>query len=910
MDAIFSTRWTWRVPARAAGRRRSRLLATERLESRQLMAADVSPALAVNRFAWNGETVTARADAWIVRTDAAAGAMGVRTGWQASSLGEGLFSLMAPGASATDILGWSRTTAGVRYVEPDRVVTATAIPNDPSFNRLWGLNNTAQTGGLSNADIDAPAAWDVTTGSRSVVVAVVDTGIDYNHPDLAANVWRNPRETAGDGIDNDANGFVDDVYGWNFASNTANVFDDNSHGTHVAGTIGAVGNNGSGITGVNWQVSIMGLKFLDASGSGTTSAAIAALNYATMMRRTHGVNIVATNNSWGGGGGSTALRDAITAGGNAGILCIAAAGNESSNNDSVGSFPANSVGTSGISVAATDSSNRLASFSNYGATSVQVAAPGVGIYSTTPNNSYASYSGTSMATPHVAGLVALMAAANPQATAAQIRSTIISTVTAVPGLAGKCSTGGVINAAAAVQAIRGTTPPPTPPAPLEPNDSLATATAIALSGGAAALSGVVGDGTYGNADVDLFSIQLAAGAALTARIDAAGLATPSMLDAYLRVFNASGTQLVFNDDANGTTDSVVSYTAPVSGIYYVGVSSYGNMSYSAVTAGSGLAGQTTGAYTLNLSVAAPPPVADIVDVTPDPRTTSVGAVLVRFDRAVTGFDVTDLSLVRNGTAVPLAGATVTTADNVTWTVGGLDPLTATAGAYSLTLNAAGSGIVSMAGGVAIVASSSDSWSVQTAGLVDAGDTIATAAPVGITSGALRLSGQIGDGSYGSRDVDLYRVTLAVGQTLVIDIDAQSLAGSSTLDSYLRIFNAAGRQLASNDDAAGSLDSYLSVQATVAGTYYVGVSGYGNSSYNASRAASGNRGSVGSYQVNFAFSSLASAAGVARVAGFRDTRPSTSLTQANASAFAMYGANWNAALPAAPAGQRQLRRPPL
>jgi len=253
-------------------------------------------------------------------------------------------------------------------------------------------------------------------------------------------------------------------------------------------------------------------------------------------------------------------------------------------------------------------------------------------------------------------------------------------------------------------------------------------------------------------------------------------------------------------------------------------------------------------------------------------------------------------------------ATVTTADNVTWTVGGLDPLTATAGAYSLTLNAAGSGIVSMAGGVAIAASSSDSWSVQAAGLVDAGDTIATAAPVEITSGALRLSGRIGDGSYGSRDVDLYRVTLAVGQTLVIDIDAQSLAGSSTLDSYLRIFNAAGRQLASNDDAAGSLDSYLSVRATVAGTYYVGVSGYGNSSYNASRAASGNRGSVGSYQVNFAFSSLASAAGVARVAGFRDTRPSTSLTQANASAFAMYGANWTAALPAAPAGQRQLRRP--
>jgi hypothetical protein len=558
-------------------------------------------------------------------------------------------------------------------------------------------------------------------------------------------------------------------------------------------------------------------------------------------------------------------------------------------------------------VAATDSSNRLASFSNYGATTVQVAAPGVGIYSTTPNNSYASYSGTSMATPHVAGLVALMAAANPQATAAQIRSTIISTVTPVSGLAGKCSTGGVINAAAAVQAIRGTTPPPPPSAPLEPNDSLATATAITLSSGTAAQSGAVGDGTYGAADVDLFAIRLEAGAALTARIDAASLATPSTLDAYLRVFNASGTQVAFNDDTNDSTDSLVSYTAPVSGIYYVGVSSYGNSSYSAATAGSGLAGQTAGAYTLNLAVAASPPVADIIDVTPDPRTTSVSGVLVRFDRAVTGFDVSDLSLVRSGTAVPLSGATVTTADNVTWTVGGLDPLTATAGTYSLTLNAAGSGIVSMAGGEALAASASDSWSVQAAGLVDAGDTIATAAVVGITSGALRLSGQVGDGLYGSRDVDLYRVTLAAGQTLVIDIDAQSLSGSSTLDSYLRVFNAAGRQLASNDDAAGSLDSYLSVRATIAGTYYVGVSGYGNSSYNASRAASGNRGSTGSYQVNFAFSSLAGAAGVARVAGFRDARPSMTLPQANAAAFAMYGVNWNAALPVAPAGQRPFRR---
>ncbi|MFM8633790.1 MAG: S8 family serine peptidase [Planctomycetia bacterium] len=762
VDTRFFGRSTVRTKARDA--RRARPLAEERLEPRMLMAVDTTSSFAVNRIVWNGDVVNARADAWIVRSEAQPAAIGVRSGWQTASLGDGFLSLVAPGASANDVLGWARSTAGVRSVEPDRVVTASAtLPNDPSFNRLWGLQNAGQTGGLADADIDAPEAWDVTTGSRSVVVAVVDTGVDYNHSDLAANMWRNPGETAGDGIDNDGNGFVDDVFGWNFVTNTANVFDDNSHGTHVAGTIGAVGSNGAGVVGVNWQVSIMALKFLDASGSGTTSAAIAALNYATMMRRTYGVNIVATNNSWGGGGASTALRDAITAGGNAGILCIAAAGNDSTNNDSVGHYPSNSVGTWGISVAATDSSNRLASFSNYGATTVHVAAPGVGIYSTTPNNTYASYSGTSMATPHVTGLVALMAAANPQATAAQIRSTILSTVTAVSGLAGTCSSGGIINAAAAVQAMRGTTP------------------------------------------------------------------------------------------------------------------------------------------------TEPSPVADIIDVTPDPRTTSVGAVLVRFDRAVTGVDVSDLTLSRNGISVPLSDATITTTDNLTWTLAGLDPLTVTAGSYSLTLNAAGSGIVSINGGTPLAVSASDAWTVQAASLVDAGDTIATAAPVGITTGDLRLSGRIGDGSFGARDVDLYRVTLAAGQSLVIDIDAQSLAGSSTLDSYVRIFNAAGRQVAANDDASGSLDSYLAVRAMTGGTFFVGISGYGNASYSPTRGGSGRRGSTGDYQVRFAFSSLAATAGVARVAGFRDARGAASSPAGLASAFAMYGANWNAALPSAPSGQRPFRR---
>ena len=887
-------------------RRRPDRLAAERLEARCLLAADMMAG--IRQIDWGGETVAARADGWIVTTEA--GAPQVASGWSSKSLGEGMFAITAPGASVADVTSWS-ATIGARGFEPDRIITATTLPNDPSFSRLWGLHNTGQTRGVVDADIDAPEAWNVTTGSRAVVVAVIDTGIDYRHPDLAANMWRNPGEIPGDGIDNDGNGFVDDVYGWDFANNDADPLDDEGHGTHVAGTIGAVGNNGTGVAGVNWQVSLMALKFLGADGSGTTSAAVAALNYATMMRRTYGVNVVATNNSWGGGGASTALTNAIVAGGNADILAVAAAGNESANNDTTPSFPANVNSTAVISVAATDASNRLASFSNYGATTVDVAAPGVGIYSTTPNNSYASYSGTSMAAPHVAGLVALMAAANPQATASQIRSAIFSTAVPVASLAGKVATGGLINAAAAVNLIRGTEPPPPPPQPPpqpstsgEPNDSVGTATLVTLSAGAATVTGTIGDGTYAAADVDIYAVTVAAGSVLSVDIDAATLATPSSLDSYVRVFNASGTQVAFNDDAAGSLDSFVTYTVPTSGTYYVGISSYGNSSYSATTAGTGRAEQTTGTYAAEFSVtvpALPAPTADIIDVSPDPRTTSVSAVVVEFSRAVSEVDVGDFSLTRSGAAVSLAGASVTTIDNIRWTVAGLDAATASAGSYVLTLNAAGSGIVAVDGGVALDASASDAWTTQAATLVDAGDTLATAAVLGITSGDIRLSGRVGDGSRGARDVDLFRVTLAAGQTITIDIDARTLSGGSSLDSYLRLFNSAGRQLAANDDDGSSFDSLLRFRASTAGTYFVGISGYGNSGYNPRRARSGRAGSTGVYQVQFALTGATANAGV-RIAGFRDTAAA-----ARASAFAIYGANWSAAVPAARATAARPRR---
>lgn len=250
-------------------------------------------------------------------------------GWRTTSLGEGCALLVAPGVSADVMAAWAGRTPAVVSIEPDVALAPLAIPNDASFGTLWGLT-TSGPSRVGDSDINAPEAWDITTGSRNVVVAVIDSGIDYTHPDLAANVWTNPREVAGDGIDNDANGFIDDVRGWDFANADADPMDDDGHGTHVSGTIGAVGNNAIGVTGVNWQISIMGLKFLDAKGNGYTSNAVAAVTYATRMRRDFGVNVVAINASWGSEKRSVALRDAIASAGRAGILFVTAAGNESS----------------------------------------------------------------------------------------------------------------------------------------------------------------------------------------------------------------------------------------------------------------------------------------------------------------------------------------------------------------------------------------------------------------------------------------------------------------------------------------------------------------------------------------------------------------------------------------------------
>ena len=355
----------------------------------------------------------------------------------------------------------------VEYAEPDFLLkpAQTSSPDDPDYPKLYGLNNTGQSGGSADADIDASEAWDITTGDPSVVVAVIDEGVDVRHPDLVNNIWTNPGESGSgretNGIDDDRNGYVDDVNGWDFANNDNGVYDPDpvsgagdEHGTHVAGTIAARGNNSIGVIGVSWQTQIMPLKFLGTNG-GYTSDAVEAINYAVAR----GVKI--SNNSWGGGGFSQALSDAINRADAQGHIFVAAAGNGGSDgvgddNDAAPNYPSNYSSPNVVSVAATDSGDALASFSNYGASSVDVAAPGVRILSTLPGHRYGSYSGTSMATPHVAGAAALLKAKDPSLDDAQLKAQLLQSVDAKGGLSGKVATGGRANSARAL----GTNPPP------------------------------------------------------------------------------------------------------------------------------------------------------------------------------------------------------------------------------------------------------------------------------------------------------------------------------------------------------------------------------------------------------------------------------------------------------------------
>lgn len=367
---------------------------------------------------------------------------------------------LPPEMTAEEAVEFFSNQNGIKSAELDYIVNAETLPNDTFFGDfLWGLHNTGQThvtflpgSGTPNADIAADEAWDSQTDCSSVVVAVIDSGVDYNHPDLADNMWENPGEIPGNLIDDDGNGYVDDVYGINAinnASNPGDPMDDHfrRHGTHVAGTIGAIGNNGLGVTGVCWDAQIMALKFLNANGSGCTSDAITCIQYMIDMKE-KGVNVKISNSSWGGGGPSLSLKNAMSVANDEGILFVAAAGNRGLNTDNFPFYPSSYDLPSIISVAATDRKDLLPYFSNFGNVSVDISAPGVSILSTATidNFLYIFLSGTSMAAPHVSGAAALIYASSvTELTPAEVKNIILVNATGISSLGGKVASGGRLN---------------------------------------------------------------------------------------------------------------------------------------------------------------------------------------------------------------------------------------------------------------------------------------------------------------------------------------------------------------------------------------------------------------------------------------------------------------------------------
>jgi subtilisin family serine protease len=437
---------------RSVMRRPGRPLVLEALEDRTLLHGAIEPPAD-----HDSHTILVRFQPQAAKLDASAilpGASTQRTfllvpGLRVIHLGEGV--------AIETALHAFRSNPNVMYAEPNGRVQALLTPNDPSYSSLYGMNK-----------ISAPAAWDIATGSKNVLVAVIDTGIDYTHPDLADNIWVNSGEIPNNGVDDDGNGYIDDVHGydfvgWEFGGSDGDPYDDHYHGTHVAGTIGAIGNNNEGVAGVNWNASMAAVKFLDSGGGGSWEAAVAAIEYAVKI----GAKI--SNNSWGGSEFSIALYDAVKAAGQQGHLFIAASGNDGSDADSFPLYPAGfsidrSIGgvvyaglDNIVSVAATDSADNKAGFSNWGLTSAHLGAPGVDILSTMPGNGYGYLSGTSMATPHVAGVAALAWGLAGDSTYTQIKNAILSSVDPITALRTNgptpVATGGRLNAFKTLQAV-------------------------------------------------------------------------------------------------------------------------------------------------------------------------------------------------------------------------------------------------------------------------------------------------------------------------------------------------------------------------------------------------------------------------------------------------------------------------
>ncbi|MCG3123868.1 MAG: hypothetical protein GIKADHBN_02296 [Phycisphaerales bacterium] len=718
------------------------------------IAGPISP---VSLLEWAGDDFKVATGSWLVNFKDKTGggdAADLAARQVATALGVAVKATAAVGRYCVEFTTTGRVTReaidrvlaampNVKSIEPDRVYEKSLVPNDDRYTEQYAHDNTGTflgSLGRLDADMDTTEAWDTTIGSRDQVVAVIDTGVQITHPDLADNIFVNAGEIAGNGIDDDNNGFIDDVSGWDFWDNENDPDDYEGHGTHVAGIIGAVGNNGIGVTGVNWAVSILPIRVLGPFG-GTLSSIVAGIDYVTMLRE-NGVPIAAANASYGAPGsrlyedlpeGLDAERDAIARFIEEGGTFVAAAGNASNDNDTINSsfFPSSYKIPGLISVASTDWDDRISGFSNYGAETVDLGAPGDLILSTYPTDSYAYLSGTSMAAPQVSGAVALMRSIKPTASAVEIRQTLLDSVDPLPDLQGKTVAGGRLNVARAIEIIGITGP----------------VLKTLLPG---PVTGQVDPST--NAPLKTITMRF------NRPID------ESKIDTTVFELRRDGADNQFGtgDDSLITVQSV-----------------------------------------------------DVLDS--DPKQVTLTLSLNN----------------QPGQRLPLDDYRLTIFDSVTGGKGLID----TDGNF---LN-----------GNSVSGSDEEYFFevVPVSGTYEVNDSLVSATPVTFSaSGTARFTGvTLGDGTQSALDVDIFRLDLARGGQITAEITAKRLVTGSNLDSYLRLFNANGVELTSNDQFFGQ-DSYIDYYVSTGGTYYVAVSGFGNEDYDPNAAGSGNSQSTGFYNL--------------------------------------------------------------